>query len=95
MQSDLPRRIAREFDIPLQLAQFLSLLILNEFVTTRRVYDDLGTTECRALAFRLRKAVPSVTLNSRRFIGYWLTPNQRSELASTFGVVIETKAVAS
>lgn len=95
MQSDLPRRIAREFDIPLQLAQFLSLLILNEFVTTRRVYDDLGTTECRALAFRLRKAVPSVTLNSRRFIGYWLTSNQRSELASTFGVVIETKAVAS
>lgn len=93
----LARRLSSHFNLPLQTAQFLSLLILNEFVTTRRVYDDLGTTECRALAFRLRKAVPSVTLNSRRFIGYWLSPSQRTELAATFGVEIAVPlpAVAS
>lgn len=94
MTETLPRRIASTYNIPLQTAQFLSLLILNEFVTTRRVYDELGTTECRAIAFRLRKAVPGLTLNSRRLIGYWLTPSQRANLAKTFGVEITT-AVAS
>lgn len=91
----LPRRIARHYDVNLRVAEFLSLLIVHEFVTTARVYDELGTVECRQLAWRLRRAVPEVELNSRRSIGYWLTPHQRSELADTFGVAINERAVAS
>lgn len=89
INDELSRRISRQYNIPLQLASFLSLLIVYECVTTRRIYDELGTTECRQLAFRLRKAVPTLTLNSRRFIGYWLSHSQRASIAYAFGVEIE------
>jgi len=81
---DFLRRIARHYDIPLQLASFLSMLIIHEFVTSNRIYEELGTTECRQLAFRLRKAVPDLTLHSRRFVGYWLEPAERTALATKF-----------
>mgnify|MGYP001617366158 CR=1 FL=1 len=80
------RRVACHFDISYQLAQFFRLLVVYEFVTTRRVYDELGTAEIRTLAFRLRKAVPDLELNSRRSIGYWLPPGQRTEFAEQFGL---------
>ena len=84
MGSDLTSRLARHYDIPLQLAKFLSLLIVYECVTTRCLYDELGTTECRQLLYRMRKAVPSLTINSRRLVGYWLAPEVRVFLADQF-----------
>lgn len=86
-------RVARHYDVPIQLASFLSLLIINECVTSRRIYDELGTTECRQLAYRLRKAVPTLTLHARRTVGYWLDPDARKELADLFAIVLPAKGV--
>lgn len=88
MGNDLPRRLARHYNLSLHQAKFLAMLVLYECVTAHRAYEELRTTECRRLAFCVRNAIPSLTIHSRRFVGYWLTPEDRGALARAFGVTI-------
>ena len=84
---DLPRRIAQQFDIPLQVSSFFALLILSECITHQSV-SCLGQVDARALAYRLRCALKDtdIRIKSRRTIGYWLDIDTRRLLASRFNV---------
>ncbi len=87
-QQDLPGRIARHFDLPLQVSSFFALLILSECITTEVSFESMGDVDARALAHRLRRALDGtdIEVRSRRSIGYWLDISTRRLLAAKFGV---------
>jgi hypothetical protein len=82
-EKKLVRRLAHRFDVPLQVASFLLLLIKNEIVDANLVYDELGAVDLRGLAYKLRKGLknkhPDVMIQSRKRIGYWLPDTHRKQ----------------
>jgi hypothetical protein len=84
---DLPMRIARCYDLPLQVSSFFALLILSECITQQSV-SSLGQVDVRILAHKLRRALQGtdIEVRSRRTIGYWLDDDVRRSLASKFNV---------
>lgn len=86
-QGELPRRIAMHYDLPLQVASFLALLILSENVTPESV-SSIGDGSIYMMVHRLRGALKDtdIEIKSRRTIGYWLDADVRRILADKFNV---------
>lgn len=60
------------------LAAGLHLLLNNQAVTL----DDLlaVTSDGKVLIHRLRKRMPSLTIRTRRTLGYWLEPEEKARI---------------
>lgn len=84
---DLPRRIAIQYDLPLQVASFFALLILSETVTPESI-STLGDVNIYGMVYRLRCALKEtdIEIKSRRTIGYWLDDDVRRGLAGRFNI---------
>ncbi len=84
---DLPRRIARHYDLSLQVSSFFALLILSEIITDQSVLS-LGQVDVRTMAYKLRRGLKdsNIEIRSRRAVGYWLDHDTRRELAKQFNI---------
>ncbi len=84
---DLPRAIARHYDLPLQVSSFFALLILSECITDQSV-ACLGVVDARGLAHKLRRGLKDspIKICSRRAVGYWLDDDTRRVLAKQFNI---------
>ncbi len=89
----LPYKLARHYNLPLQVSSFLALLIVSESITAEHAFQSLGQVEAKSLAHRLRAAMKSqgdkaIEIHSRRSVGYWLDDETRRSLAAKFGVTL-------
>ncbi len=84
---ELPNRLARHYDLPLQVSSFFALLILSECITDQSVLC-LGQVEARVLAHKLRRKLQGsdIKICSRRSVGYWLDDDTRRLLAKQFQI---------
>lgn len=86
-RTGLPMRIARCYDLPLQVSSFFALLILSEYLTQESI-SSMGQVDIKVLAHRLRKALTgkNIEIRSRRTMGYWLDDDVRRQLATKFNI---------
>lgn len=92
-EDTLRLRIARRYDVSLQVASFFALLILSEGITEQALRNTMGEVDIHNLVYRLRRALEhrgktADIIKSRRAVGYWLDFDVRMALAAEFGIEI-------
>ena len=77
--------IQLKYDLPTLLAKILLLMIEHRLVTATMIEAEYDLTRNGKVAIaRLRKRLEghSIDINSRRELGYWISPEKREELAA-------------
>ncbi len=82
--TDLARDLARNFQLPLQLAKLFALLIRQEHVTAACIHNSLGFINVHITVHKLRKALSDrdIEINTRNRVGYRLDEETRNHLTT-------------